>query len=75
MDDPDLIAQLRTAIEHRTEIGIAIGMLMERRGLDRDGAFLALCDVSSRTNRKLYDIAREMSDTGVVPDVDGHATR
>lgn len=60
------IAQLEIAVEHRTVIGQAIGIFMERYQLDAKAAFDALVRVSQDTNRKVYEIATEVSDTGNV---------
>jgi AmiR/NasT family two-component response regulator len=59
--DDELLAQLREAVEHRTVIGIAIGVVMERLDLERDAAFEHLRTMSSHLNRKLYDIAVDVS--------------
>jgi hypothetical protein len=58
------IAQLEVAVDHRTIIGQAVGILIERYRLDAKTAFEALARVSSQTNRKVVDIARELSETG-----------
>jgi AmiR/NasT family two-component response regulator len=58
------IAQLEVAVEHRTVIGQAVGILIERYHVDADTAFDALTRVSSQTNRKVYDIAQELAATG-----------
>jgi AmiR/NasT family two-component response regulator len=57
--DRELIAQLEEAVEHRTVIGKALGILMERFDLDDDDAFNYLARCSQEQNRKLYDIAIE----------------
>lgn len=49
--------QLEQALESRTDIGIAIGLLMERERVTRDVAFAMLRTTSQHTNRKLRDIA------------------
>ncbi len=56
--DEDLTAALLT----RKVIGQAIGILMERFGLDEDRAFAYLVRVSSRSNVKLRDVAKEIVD-------------
>lgn len=61
------IDELTEAVEHRTEIGIALGMLMERFDLTREEAFAYLVRCSSHQNRKLYDIAVEFVETRVLP--------
>lgn len=58
------IAQLEVAVEHRGVISQAVGILMERYHLDDKTAFAALARVSQETNRKVYDIAQELSATG-----------
>jgi AmiR/NasT family two-component response regulator len=40
---------------------------MERYKLTADQAFNALARVSQQTNRKLLDIARELTETGALP--------
>jgi AmiR/NasT family two-component response regulator len=57
----DRIEQLQVAVEHRTAIGIALGMLMERHRISQEGAFDLLRSRSQRENRKVYDIAVEMA--------------
>lgn len=57
----DEIENLRGAVAHRTTIGQATGILMERFGLDADTAFATLAQLSQETNRKLYDIADELA--------------
>jgi AmiR/NasT family two-component response regulator len=63
------IEQLTQAVEHRTVIGMAIGILMERFGLDHDEAFARLRECSQQLNRKLYDIAVELTETRELPEV------
>ncbi|WP_245784633.1 GAF and ANTAR domain-containing protein [Geodermatophilus amargosae] len=58
--------RLRTAIASRDLIGQAKGILMERHRLTADQAFAVLVRASSHTNRKLADIAEELSTTGVL---------
>jgi GAF domain-containing protein len=59
---------LRTALTTRDQIGQAKGILMERFKITADRAFAVLVGASSRTNRKLTDIAEELSATGTLPD-------
>jgi AmiR/NasT family two-component response regulator len=59
--DDETIKQLRLAVEHRTDIGIALGILMERHDIDRDQAFAYLQRRSRNENRKLYDLALEIA--------------
>ncbi len=58
---------LRTAMTNRDLIGQAKGILMERHKLTADQAFGVLARASQELNRKLVDIAAELSDTGAVP--------
>lgn len=48
---------LQHALESRTTISIALGILMERLGIDRDAAFAYLTRVSATTETKLRDVA------------------
>lgn len=63
-------ADLTAAIDSRTVIGQATGMLMERYGLDQTGAFALLSRVSSTTNTKVRDLARELVDTRHIAAID-----
>ncbi|TYP90667.1 GAF and ANTAR domain-containing protein [Blastococcus xanthinilyticus] len=60
-------AQLRAAVGSRDAIGQAKGILMERHKLTADQAFAVLARVSQELNRKLTDVAAELTDTGAVP--------
>jgi len=55
------IDNLRTAIDRRTTIGKALGILMCRYELDDDQAMAVLRRLSSHHNRKLYDLAVEVT--------------
>lgn len=59
---------LARALETRTHIGQAMGILMERYSLDGDRAFEVLRRLSSQSNVKLYDLAAEIVSTRQVPD-------
>jgi hypothetical protein len=63
------IDQLGVAIDNRTVIGRAEGILIERLGLSADQAFDYLRRVSSHTNRKLVDVASEIATTRRLPEV------
>ncbi len=63
---------LRAAVSSRDVIGQAKGILMERHNLTADQAFGVLTRVSQELNRKLVDVARELSDTGAVPGANRH---
>ena len=64
---PDELAHLVAALEHRTVIGMALGMLMERLDLDPDGAWGYLKRCSSAQNRKVVVLATEMVETRRLP--------
>jgi len=59
---------LRRAIDKRDLIGQAKGILMERHRLTAAQAFAVLARASTHTNRKLFDIADELTTTGTMPD-------
>jgi AmiR/NasT family two-component response regulator len=67
MEHMERIEQLTEAVEHRTAIGVALGMLMERFGFTQDEAFGYLRRCSQAQNRKLYDIAVEFAETRRLP--------
>lgn len=52
-----LVEQLQDALDSRSVIERAKGVLMAREGCDADEAFRMLAGASQRTNRKLRDIA------------------
>jgi AmiR/NasT family two-component response regulator len=51
------IAGLRRAVTSRDVIGQAKGILMQRDGVDDEGAFALLVEASQSTNIKLVDVA------------------
>lgn len=59
-------SNLRLALQHRTVIGQACGILMERHKITADKAFAALVRVSSVRNVKVYDLAEELLATGEI---------
>jgi GAF domain-containing protein len=59
---------LQTALDTRTEIGQAQGILMERFDLDADRAFEVLRRYSQNTNLKLHEVARTLIDTRKFPE-------
>ena len=61
------IEQLEVAVDHRTTIGQAQGILMERLGVDADTAFEYLKRVSMDSNRKLVEIADQIAQTRELP--------
>jgi AmiR/NasT family two-component response regulator len=66
-DAEEEIRQLHRAVESRTVIGQAEGILMERLGVDSCQAFEYLRRVSSHLNRKVVDIATEIAETRELP--------
>ena len=60
---------LRSAMAHRTVIGQAEGMLMERYDLTPESAFAVLKRASQHSNRKLHVIAADMVREGINPDL------
>jgi GAF domain-containing protein len=61
-------AQLHRALESRTVIGQATGILIERFGLDADKAFAVMRRVSQNHNIKLHVLAEHLVRTGVLLD-------
>src|SRR5690606_29442357 len=61
------IEGLRKAVDARELIGVAMGLLMERYGLDADRAFDVLRRISQAENVKLRDIAREVVERRGLP--------
>jgi len=59
---------LRSAMDGRDIIGQAKGILMERHHLTAAQAFQVLVRSSSHTNRKLFDLAEELTTTGTMPE-------
>ena len=70
----DLERQVETlgiAVEHRTTIGKALGIIMERMGLDDQKAFDYLRRCSQVHNKKLYDLAHHIIESRELPDAPG----
>jgi AmiR/NasT family two-component response regulator len=65
----DRTAHLLVALEHRTVLGQATGILMERYQLDAGTAFRVLLRTSSERNRKVYDIAQQLVAEGHAEDL------
>ncbi|WP_344647716.1 GAF and ANTAR domain-containing protein [Cryptosporangium japonicum] len=64
MGDAQRIEHLTRALGVREVIGQARGILMERHKLTADQAFTVLVHVSQRTNVKMAEIARHLTETG-----------
>ena len=58
---------LHQGMDKRDLIGQAKGILMERHRLTADQSFQVLVRASSHTNRKLFDLADELTRTGTMP--------
>jgi len=58
---------LQAALENRTDIGVAMGVLMTQHKVTRDDAFNLLRVSSQHTGRKLHLVAAEVADTGALP--------
>jgi hypothetical protein len=56
------IEHLKIALESRTVIATAVGLLAERLRRSPDDAFRCLVELSQRSNTKLVTIARELVD-------------
>jgi len=61
-------AELEQALQSSRQIGMAMGIAMERYGIAPDAAFAVLQRVSQASNIKLRDIAREFVATGRLPE-------
>lgn len=61
------VEHLELAVQSNRRIGMAVGVLIERLKISPEAAFDVLRDASSRSNRKLRDIADEVVLTGEIP--------
>jgi AmiR/NasT family two-component response regulator len=61
------VQQLHEALESRTVIGQATGILMERFGLDSDAAFGVLRRLSQTHNIKIHSLAGDLVAHGQLP--------
>ncbi len=55
-------SQLQTALNESREVSVAVGLLMERRRLDRKQAFELLRTTARSQRRKIGEVAQEMID-------------
>jgi hypothetical protein len=62
----DRATNLERAVDSNREIGVAMGILMQRNQFTRQQAFDVLRVASQSSNRKLADIASEVADTGTL---------
>ena len=67
-DARDLAENLQKAMEFRSVIEQAKGILIERHKLTAGQAFRLLADASMHSNRKVRDLAEELVRTGELPD-------
>jgi AmiR/NasT family two-component response regulator len=58
------VAGLNLALDHRTTISAAVGILMERHKVDYEAAFAALVRASNVTNVRVYELATQLVTTG-----------
>ena len=65
------VANLESALQTNRQIGTAMGILMARRLVTSDQAFDLLREASQHLNRKLHDVAAEVTMTGTLPDLGG----
>jgi AmiR/NasT family two-component response regulator len=65
------VETLRVAIEHRTQIGMALGIIMERLAVDQGPAFEYLVRCSQAQNQKVYDLAVRLVEARALPDSQG----
>jgi hypothetical protein len=61
-----LAANLQVALASSREIGMAMGIVMERHKLSSDQAFDLLTRISQRSHRRVRELAREIAETGVI---------
>ncbi|RYJ06593.1 MAG: ANTAR domain-containing protein [Actinomycetales bacterium] len=54
------VEQLRVGVHARRSIGIAMGMLMERHGIDQADAFSHLFQTAREQNRRVSAVADEV---------------
>ena len=64
----DKVSHLERALQSNREIGVAIGILMAQNRCTHDEALDQLLTASQHLNRKLRDIAEEVSHTGQLPE-------
>ncbi|GAA2896936.1 GAF and ANTAR domain-containing protein [Pseudonocardia halophobica] len=65
---------LSEALDSNRDIGVAIGILMASHGITRDRAFDVLRDTSQWLNRKLREVAEEVTHTGRLPSAPERST-
>ena len=68
--EEDRDAHWRLALERRTVLGQATGIVMERYGVDAERAWEVLLRVSSQTETKVHAVAVHLVETGTLPGQD-----
>lgn len=63
------VRNLERALQTRTEIGIAMGVLMATNKVTREQAFDLLRIASQHGHRKLAEIAQQVAETGALPTI------
>ncbi len=65
------VTNLELALQHGRTIGVAMGIRMVSHKITRDRAFDLLRIASQDAQRKLYDVAEDVVETGALPVVAG----
>jgi GAF domain-containing protein len=63
------VRNLEQALKTRTDIGIAMGVLMATQKVTRDQAFDLLRIASQHAHRKVAEIAQQVAETGALPTI------
>jgi transcriptional regulator with GAF, ATPase, and Fis domain len=66
--DAQQLDNLQLALDSRTVISQAVGILMERYGVPSEAAFAVLSRLAASTHIKVRDLAAELCSTGTLPD-------
>jgi len=61
------VSNLRVALDHARIIGAALGIMMVGLNITQNEAFETLREVSQHRNRKLFELAEEIVETGAIP--------
>ncbi|WP_404387416.1 ANTAR domain-containing protein [Humibacillus xanthopallidus] len=68
LDAADAKAEhLQLALQHSRDIGAAVGILMSQHKMQQAEAFELLRETSQDQNRKLYELAMDVVNTGELP--------
>jgi AmiR/NasT family two-component response regulator len=68
LDAADAKAEgLQLALKHSRDIGAAVGVLMSQHKMQQSEAFELLRQTSQDQNRKLYELAMDVVNTGELP--------